>query len=257
LAIKPNENETFYREVDDELRRDQALRTWDRYRWHILIGILLVVAAVGGFIWWQNHRQAVAGGRGEALTSVLDDMEKGSYRATAPRVAELEKSSAEGYRAAGLFSRANLLAEQGDNAGAARIFGQIAADTAVAAPWRDAALVRQTVVEFDRLTPAQIIQRLRPLVTPGGPWLGSAGELVAHAHLRNGRPDLAGRVFAIVARDETVPESIRSRAVQMAGGLGVDATQDAPASGGGQAGRGPAPGPAAAPAAPAAPATKE
>lgn len=257
MAIKPNENETFYREVDEELRRDQALRTWDRYRWHIAAAILLLIAAIGGFLWWQNSRQAATGAQGEALTSVVDDMEKGSYRATAPRVAELEKSGEAAYRAAGLFSRANLLAEQGDAAGAARVFGQIAADDDIAEPWRQAALLRQTVVEFDRLPPAQIIQRLRPLVVPGGPWLGTAGELLAHAHLRNGRPDLAGRVFGIVARDETVPESIRSRAVQMAGGLGVDATQDAPASGGGQAGRGPAPAPAAAPAAPAASATKE
>jgi hypothetical protein len=37
LAIKPADNESFYREVDEELRRDQLTGTWQRYgKWIIL-----------------------------------------------------------------------------------------------------------------------------------------------------------------------------------------------------------------------------
>jgi hypothetical protein len=53
-----------------------------------------------------------------------------------------------------------------------------------------------------------------------------------------------------MARDETVPESIRSRAVQMAGALGVDAVQQAPSGGAAHPAAAPAPQPPA-------PATKE
>ncbi|HEX8192573.1 MAG TPA: tetratricopeptide repeat protein [Allosphingosinicella sp.] len=256
MAIKPKENEAFYREVDDELRRDQALQTWERYRWLIIGGIVLLIAAVGGFIWWQNYRESRAAAQGEALSSVVEDMQKGAYRGTAPRIAELEGSSNDTYRGLGLISRANLLAQQGDAPGAARVLGQVAADDSVPEEVRNAALVRQTVIEYDRLQPAQIVQRLRPLVQRGNPWHGTAGELTAHAHLRAQQTQQAGQVFAGIARDDTVPESIRSRAVQMAGGLGIDATQDAPANGGGGASGNNAPA-APAPAAPAAPATKE
>lgn len=258
MAIKPSDNETFYREVDDELRRDQALQTWERYRWPILAAIILVIAAIGGFIWWQNDRQARNASQAEALTAVLDDMEKGAYPGTATRIGELEKSNNNAYRALGLISRANLLAQQGDIAGSARVFGQVAADEDIPEQWRHAALLRQTIVEFDTLQPAQIIQRLRPFVARGNPWHGTAGELTAHAHLRAQQGPQAAQVFAAVARDDSVPESIRSRAVQMAGALGVDATPDAPAGGGsGRPAQGNAPAPAAPAAAPAAPATKE
>ena len=37
------------------------------------------------------------------------------------------------------------------------------------------------------------------------------------------RTDLAGQLFARIGRDETVPASIRTRAIQMAGSLGVNA----------------------------------
>ncbi|HYI07356.1 MAG TPA: hypothetical protein VD858_20890, partial [Reyranella sp.] len=61
----------------------------------------------------------------------------------------------------------------------------------------------------------------------GNPWFGSAGELVGLAYLKQQQPAQAGRVFAAMAKDMALPQSMRSRAVQMAGALGIDATQDA------------------------------
>ena len=39
------------------------------------------------------------------------------------------------------------------------------------------------------------------------------------------KPELAGPLFAAMSKDEGVPETIRTRAVQMAGLLGVDAVR--------------------------------
>ena len=99
--------------------------------------------------------------------------------------------------------------------------------------YRQAALVRQTQLEFDTLPPQQVVQRLRPLARPGSAWLGSAGEMLGVAYLKLHRPDLAGPVFAAVGRDQNVPDSIRTRAVQMAGSLGVSVSDEpaAPAAG--------------------------
>jgi hypothetical protein len=47
--------------------------------------------------------------------------------------------------------------------------------------------------------------------------------MVALAYLQQGRRDLAGQLFGQIAATEHVPESIRQRAVQMSGTLGVDA----------------------------------
>jgi hypothetical protein len=57
---------------------------------------------------------------------------------------------------------------------------------------------------------------------PGNAYFGSAGELVAIAYLDSGRKDLAGRLFGQLAQSDAVPDSIRQRAVQMAGTMGVD-----------------------------------
>jgi hypothetical protein len=76
------------------------------------------------------------------------------------------------------------------------------------------------------------------LAVPGNPWFGSAGEMVAIAYLEMDKADLAGPLFAQLAQDETVPPTIRSRALQMAGVQGIDAVisedEDGAASGEGE-----------------------
>lgn len=264
MAIKPSSNEAFYREVDEELRRERAQQAWRRFRWAIVGGIVLFLAAIAGFIWWQQHRERQAEALGESLVGALEQLQKGAFSQAAPQLGAVEASGIEGYRTAGQFARADAMIETGNMAGAIAILQRIAADESLAEPYRNAALVRQTALEFDRLQPEAVIRRLRPFVARGHPWFGTAGEMTAHAHLRQQRPDLAGHVFAALARDDSVPDSIRSRAVQMAGALGVDAVPPTPAGengpppAGGAADAAPAaaPAPANAPA-PAVPATKE
>ena len=98
----------------------------------------------------------------------------------------------------------------------------------------------KAAARYSRLQPQQVIQRLRPLARPGQPWFGTAGEMVGVAHLKMRRPDLAGPLFAQIGRDENVPPSIRTRAIQMAGSLGVNA-MDEPAGAGAPTGNSAAP----------------
>jgi hypothetical protein len=231
LAIKPADNEAFYREVDEELRKEQLNKTVQRYGWMIVAGVVLLLAAIGGYFYWQHRQEAQAGQQGEALVDLLDDLEAGRMEGADQRVDELAQSGTPGYRAAALFTRANLALERGDNAAAARTLQEIANDGRLAEPYRHAALIRQVQLEFDRIPPDRVVERLRPIAQAGNPFFGSAGELVAMAHIKAGRPQAAGPILSAISRDEAVPQSIRSRAVQMAGALGVDAVMDAPAAG--------------------------
>src|SRR3546814_17664152 len=88
--------------------------------------------------------------------------------------------------------------------------------------YRNLALVRQTALQFDSLKPAQVIARMKPLAIVGGPWFASAGEMTAIAYLNDNKPDLAGPLFAAIAKDKDAPASARSRAAQMAVALGID-----------------------------------
>lgn len=224
LAIKPTESETFLREVDEELRREQLNNFVARYGWALIAAALLILAGVAGLIWYQGHRAQQRADQAEALVDALDKMEAGNRNAALPKLAAIADSHAPGYRAAALFARANAQIEQDQLPAAIATLRSIANDDGFAEPYRQAALVRQTTLEFDRLPPQVVVQRLTPLAQPGQAWFGTAGEMVAIAQLKLHRPDLAGRIFGQIARDENVPGSIRSRALQMAGSLGVNVT---------------------------------
>jgi hypothetical protein len=223
LAIKPHDADTFLKEVDEELRKEQVNQFVARYGWWIFAAVVLVLGAIGGAIWWQGRQQAEAAEQGETLVDALETIDAGNRSAASPKIGELAASDIDGYRVAALFARASNQAEAGQSAAAVATLRSIADDQDVAEPYRQAALIRQTALEFDQLQPQVVIRRLGPLARPGQPWFGSAGEMVGLAHLKMRRPDLAGAMFQRVGRDESVPASIRTRAVQMAGSLGYDA----------------------------------
>ena len=85
------------------------------------------------------------------------------------------------------------------------------------------------------MKPEEVIAKLKSLAVPGNPWFASAGELVGIAYIKQGHNDLAGPLFAAIAKDKDAPESLRSRGRQMAGLLGVDAIDDAVLAGGNKA----------------------
>ena len=223
MAITPVDNEVFYREVDEELRRDQLAEFGKRYGLAIIVGVILLIGAIGAGFYWVHHQNVLAGERGEVLTKALDDIQAGQIKEAQPVLDTLIAEGGDGYRAAALLTKADIAVQQGKDAEAAAGFKAVAEDTGLAQPYRDLALVRQTAVEFDTLAPDAVVARLKPLAVAGNPWFGSAGEMVAIAHMKQGKPQLAAPIFAALAKDQTVPQSIRARAIQMAAALGVDA----------------------------------
>ena len=226
MALRPVDNESFYREVDEELRRDQLKTYWERFGKLAIAGVVLLIALLGAFFWWQNQKQVKAGERGETLVAAFDDISARRKAAAVTKLDSLAQSDSDGHRVAALLTKADLAIEDKNLQGAASLFKQIADDKDLAKPYRDLALVRMTAVELDTLPPQTVVDRLKGLVVAGNPWFGSAGEMVALSHLKLNRPQEAARIFAAMAKDKQLPDTLRSRATQMAGSLGVDAVQE-------------------------------
>lgn len=227
MAQPPATSDAFLREVDDELRRDQLASAWRRWG---LIGIGVLVALLllfGGWLYWGHRSEQQGEQQAEQLQAAYDDLAAGQATNADAALAQLAGSGKQGYRALAQLAQADELLSKNDAKGAADKFGTVAADSSLGQPFRDLALIRQTVAEYDVLPPQTVVERLRPLATPGSAWFGTAGELTAIAYLRQNRRDLAGRLFGQIARTDGVPDSIRQRAVQMASAMGVDAAPSA------------------------------
>ena len=224
LAEIPETNETFLREVDENLRRDRLRDFGKQYGGWLAAAVVLFLIASGGFIWWQQHKVQRSEANVEQLAEIFKNIGAGTPGSAPQKLDQLSEDGSKSVRATAMFTRAALAIQQNDLKLATAKYREIAADSSLPQPYRDAALIRQTAIEFDSLQPQQVISRLQPLAKPGQPWFGSAGEMTALAMIKQGQKTEAGRLFAALAKDSTVPETIRGRAAQIAGTLGVDAS---------------------------------
>ena len=214
------------REVDDAVRQDQYAHFAQRFGIPLIILLVLALAAFAGWLYWQNRQEAAMEQRSEALISALDQVEAGNLDTGAELLDPLANGDSAGPQSAARLPQAGTPLEQGRADDAAQLFAAVGADPEAPAALRNLATIREVATRFDSLPPQQVIDRLEGLAVPGNPFFGSAAELVAMAHLEAGNTQRAGNLFAEIAKAEDVPDSLRSRARQIAGQLGVDAIVD-------------------------------
>lgn len=219
------EQEVFMREVDDAVRESDLQDFVQKYGLWLGIALLVGLSSLAGWIFYSNSQNEESGVRSEEYIAAIDSVQANNLDGADKALEPLENADQEGYRAAARLMRANIALEKNDPKAAVAGYKAVAGDEDLPEPFRNLALIRQTAAEFDNLKPQQVIDRLKPLAVPGNPWFGSAGEMVAVAYLNDGKTDLAGPLFAQLAKDESVPQSIRSRALQMAGTQGIDAVE--------------------------------
>lgn len=230
MALTPTDkragsDEAFLREVDDAVRASDLSNFWTRYGRWLLAAIVAGLLAFGGWIVYQNIQQSAADKQSEQFVDAMDKLRAGQAKEGRAKLAKLVTAEQPGYRAMALMVEANLLGEEGKTKDAIAIYAKVVKDSSLPQTFRDLALIRQTSAEFDTLAPQTVVDRLKPLATPGHAWFGSAGELTALAYMKMGKDNLAGPIFAKIAKQEGVPQSLRSRAQQMAGALGIDTVQ--------------------------------
>lgn len=221
-ATAPTIGDAFLREVDEEVRRDQLAGFWKRWGGLLVAVVALLLAGLGGFLWWQDQQVKKAGAAGDTLAKALARMEVGDNPAARPLLEELVKGAPGGYPALARFMLAADRLAAGEDDKAAEIYEALAGDAGVDPLLREAALLRMVRLRFDAMKPEEVVAKLKPLSVPGNPWFGVAGEMTAMAHLKADQPEPAKPILTAIARDEAQPPSLRNRAAQLAIALGVE-----------------------------------
>ncbi len=204
----------FFREIDEEVRRDQIATLWRKYGTLVILAAALVMAGIGG---WRFYRDR----QFQAAQTVGASFEEASALAKAGKDAEAEaafgkiaQSDAPGYRLLARFRSASALAKH-DVPGGVKAFEALAGDASVGELLQGLARIRAAMLLIDTASYQDISGRIEELTVPGGAWRNSARELLGLASLRAGDFEKAGRWFDQMIVDPGVAPSQRQRAEVM------------------------------------------
>ena len=201
----------IFQEVDEEVRREQLKKLWQRYGHYLVALCILVIAGVGawrGYQWWEAKQAAQAGAAFEQAVSLA---EAGKHQEAEAAFAKLGADGTAGYRVLARLRNAAELART-DGKAAVVSYDEIAADKSAGPVIQDLAAVRAGFLLVDTAPYSELRARLEPLTTPDRPFRHSAREILALSAWKSGDMTAARQWTDAIISDPQTPAGTRSRA---------------------------------------------
>ena len=208
-------DDTFIREVNEELRKDQAKALWQRFGMPLIGLAVLIVVGTAAFVAYRYWDESRANRSGDAFSQALKLANDGKSDEALAALDQLEK---DGYGAYPLLARmraATVKADKGDVAAAVADFDAVAADGAIPAGLRDMARLRAALLLVDSGSFADVSSRVEPLTADTNPLRHTAREALGLAAWKEGKSDDALKLFDQIAADDAAPQNARQRATLM------------------------------------------
>lgn len=200
----------IFDEVQEEVRREQLKKLWERYSTLIVTVMFLIVAGVGGwrgYLYWEGKKAAEAGSQFEAAAQLVDQ-KKGAEAEAA--FMKLASQAPQGYRTLARLRAAAELATR-DVPAAVKLYDDVAADRNASAMEQDLAALRAGSLLVDTAPYAEIKSRLEPLTGADRAYRHSAREMLAVSAWRNKDMAAARQWIDQITTDAQSPQSLRSR----------------------------------------------
>lgn len=201
----------LFDEVDEEVRREQFKKLWDKYSIYIVALAILIVAGVGGWRGYQYMEAKKAAEAGAAFDRAVELSDQNKRAEAEAAFAELAAKAPSGYRVLARLRTAAEVASR-DKAAAAKMFDDIALDSSVGMSERDLARIRAAQLLLETTTYPNMLQRLEPAAGKDGAFRHSARELLALSSWRANDPTATRQWLDMIANDGDTPPGLRSRA---------------------------------------------
>ncbi|PYE26693.1 hypothetical protein C8J38_10258 [Rhizobium sp. PP-WC-2G-219] len=207
-----HQNDSFIREVNDELRSEQVKAVWLRFGGILaMLAILIVIGTIGkvAYDYWHETSASASGDEFLAALTLAKDNKPDEA------LAAFDKLEADGYGAYPVLAQmraATLKAQKGDTAAAVTAFTEISKNDAIVQPMRDAARIRAAYLLVDTGTYAQVAAEAEQLAVDGNGLRSSAREALGLAAYKAGDKAKAKEWFQQIVDDNQAPRGLANRA---------------------------------------------
>ena len=209
----------IFREIDEELRRDNLHKLWSRYGRYVIAAAVLVLVVAGAIVAWRDHQLSERRAQSTRYASALA-LARDGKEADAVKVFETIAQEGGGYAVLASFEEAAWLAKSGDRKAAIAIYDRIAGARELDSRLRELAVLLSVMQSMPESDPHATIERLASITASGNSWRPTALELTAIARFSSGDRSGALDLYKSLADDPTAPSGLRARAAEMAAALG-------------------------------------
>ena len=204
----------IFEEIDEELKEENFKKLWDRYGLYVIVAVVLLIAGVAAFKFWESYRLDQQKEQSERYLAAMRLDEEGKHAEAAAALATFAEDASAGYAMIARFREASLRRKTGETAAAVDIYDTLAADDTIKPIYRDLATLLSVMTQADSGDPDALAARLKPL-TEDGPWRHTANEYVGLFALKKGDTDGARKHFEAIADDAQAPAGARQRATEL------------------------------------------
>jgi hypothetical protein len=205
-------DDSFIREVNEELRSDQLRFVWRRYGRLIIgaaVAIVLATAAYSGYRYWSSHQ---AGSSGDQFIAALTLADQNKTDDALAALSAIEKDGHGSYPLLARLRAASLQAQKGDAAGAITALSAIGKETNVPEVIRNAARLRAGFLLVQTGTFDQVAAEVQELAVPANAFRHSAREILGLAAYKAGDFAKARQWFQAIVDDPQSPRNLGQRA---------------------------------------------
>ena len=201
----------LFDEVNEDVRRDQLKKLWDRYSIYIVAGAFLIVAAVGGWRGYQYLETKKAAEAGLAFDAAVELSEQNKHAEAEAAFTKLAATAPSGYRMLARLRAAAEVASR-DPQAAVKMYDDISADRSIGAAEQDLAKIRAAGLLLETATYPNMLRRLEGAAKPEATFRHSARELLALSAWRANDTAATRQWLDMIANDGETPSGLRSRA---------------------------------------------
>lgn len=222
-------DESLFREVDEEVRKQQLEVLWKRWGNVIIAAAVLVFVGVAAFKGWQHYELKRAEAGAAAYFEAVQLADAGKAEEAAKKFAELSAGGHAGFALLAKMEEASALAAAGKTADAVKAYDAIAAQANLDSGTRNAMRIRAALLLLDSAPAAEITKRVGDLDTPENVWRNEAREILGLSAYRARDYLTADKLMNEILSDPEAPAGLRQRAQVMVSLLAPRLDQAQPA----------------------------
>jgi len=208
-------DDSFIREVNEELRQEQLKAFWNRFGSLTIGAAVLIVLATAAFVAYEYWSSSRANQAGDAFANALDLAAEGKNDEAMASLSALRENGYGAYPMLAQLREATLLADSGKPTEAIAAFDAVANDSSAPAALRDMARLRAGLLLVDNGSYADVSARVEQLTADTNPVRHSAREVLALAAWKEGNRETALSLFNQILDDGDAPAGVRQRAEMM------------------------------------------